>query len=244
MIIVGSSIAVRKDAQQILSVISGICHKYNFMTDEWNGYNMLHKAASRVGGLDLGFVPSRGGMKTQEIIKGCSNGDVELLYLLAADEVKLPKDNKAFVVYQGHHGDAGAHAADVILPGTDYTQKDATYVNTEGRVQFAYAATSPMGEAREDWYILAQLSEAVRKSRSYESLRQVRESMARAVPHLKDEGIAPAPLHNFGKSGEADQSNFKSDVVNFYMTDPISRASKTMAKCAEEILNQTKQEVA
>src|SRR6185437_11695349 len=123
--------------------------KIDVAREGWNGFNFLHRAAGRVAALDLGFVPGEGGLDLGGILDGAGNGEIEVVYLLGADEIDTAKLGKTFVIYQGHHGDAGAHRADVILPGAAYTEKDATYVNTEGRVQLGRRAVFPPGDARE-----------------------------------------------------------------------------------------------
>src|SRR3546814_3975058 len=135
----------------------------------WNGFNVLHTAAARVGVLDLGFVPGEGGADVAGILAGAGSGAIRLVYLLGADEIDTAALGDAFVVYQGHHGDKGAHRADVVLPGAAYTEKDGLYVNTEGRVQEGLAASFPLGEAREDWKILRALSEAVGHTLPFDS---------------------------------------------------------------------------
>jgi NADH-quinone oxidoreductase subunit G len=200
--------------------------------DGWNGFNVLHTAAARVGGLDLGFVPQAGGRDVAGILEGAGKGEVEVVYLLGADEIDGSWLGKAFVVYQGHHGDAGAHRADVILPGAAYTEKNATYVNTEGRPQQARLAVFPPGEAREDWKIIRALSELVGKKLPYDTLKQVRDRLVAVNPiFARTDRIEPAAWGPFGKAGTTEPTPFQSPIGNFYMTDPISRASATMAKC-------------
>jgi NADH-quinone oxidoreductase subunit G len=200
----------------------------------WNGFNLLHTAAARVGGLDIGFVPGPGGLDTAGILAGAERGEIEAVYLLGADELPTERLGKAFVVYQGHHGDAGAHRADVILPGAAYTEKDGTYVNTEGRVQQAIAAVFPLGEAREDWKILRALSERLGHRLPYDSIGQLRAALTAEYPHFAElDGIVPATWGSFGREGPLDPAPFRSPIENYYMTDPISRASETMAKCTE-----------
>ncbi len=136
------------------------------------------------------------------------------------------------MIYQGHHGDAGAHRADVILPGAAYTEKPGTYVNTEGRVQLGQRASYPPGDAREDWAILRALSERLGKPLPYDTIDQVR---ARLIAVNKSfaalDQQAPGAWGEFGKAGPTGDAPFVSPIANFYMTDPISRASKTMADC-------------
>jgi NADH-quinone oxidoreductase subunit G len=159
---------------------------------------------------------------------------VEVLYLLAADELPVDRLGAAFVIYQGHHGDAGANRADVILPGAAYTEKDATYVNTEGRVQRTQRAIFPPGDAREDWSIVRALSEALGHKLPYDSLAAVRAGLRAAHPSFAGAG-APAPFGELGRAGALDAAAFVSPITSYYMTDPISRASPTMAKCIQEI---------
>ena len=139
---------------------------------------------------------------------------------------------KAFVVYQGHHGDRGAHRADVILPGAAYTEKNATYVNTEGRAQRARIANFPPGEAREDWKILRALSERVGHKLPYDTIAQLRQRMARASEALaRVDELVPAAWGAFGAEGPVDATPFSSPVAEFHMTCAISRVSETMASC-------------
>src|SRR5262249_23668351 len=139
--------------------------------DGWNGFNVLHNAAARVAGLDMGFLPGPGGKDAAAMLAG----GVETLLLLGVDEVELPKTRT--VIYIGTHGDKGAHRADIILPGAAYTEKNATWVNTEGRVQYGRRATFPKGEAKEDWTILRALSALLGKTLPYDSLQQLRGKM-------------------------------------------------------------------
>ena len=202
--------------------------------DDWNGFNVLHHAAARVGGLDLGFVPGPGGRDVGGILAGCKSGDVELLYLLGADEIDTSDLGGAFVIYQGHHGDRGARRADVVLPGAAYTEKDATYVNTEGRVQLGRAAVFPPGEAREDWKILRALSGTVGRPLPFDTLGELRRRMSQAHPILAiADRVTRAAWEPFGEAGPVDPTPFTYPIKDFYRTDPISRASETMAQCSE-----------
>src|SRR5262249_52821217 len=149
------------DGARVLAAARSIAESCGLIREGWNGFNVLHRAAARVGGLDLGFVPGPGGRDLGGILGGCKSGDIEVLYLLGADEIDASGLGSAFVIYQGHHGDRGAQRADVVLPGAAYTEKDGTYVNTEGRAQLARRAVFPPGDAREDWKILRALSGGV-----------------------------------------------------------------------------------
>jgi NADH-quinone oxidoreductase subunit G len=234
MIIVGSGALCRDDAEHIMYLATSIAEKYNMIREDWNGFNVLHKAASRVGGLDVEFLPIKEGKPINEILDGCENGGIKFVYLLGADEIEMSKLGDAFVVYQGHHGDAAAHRADVILPATAYTEKSATYVNTEGRVQQTVAAISPLGEAKEDWVIIRELSFASGISLDFATIDELRESMEKAHPVLSGD-VADKKWQIAGKKGQVSDEPFRNSVANFYMTDPISRASKTMAECSAEI---------
>ncbi len=167
MIVLGQGALARPDGRQVLGMARRIADSCGLCRADWNGFNILHCAAARVGGLDLGFVPGPGGRDLAGIIAGCKSGEVEVLYLFGADEIDTTDLAGAFLIYQGHHGDLGARRADVVLPGAAYTEKDGTYVNTEGRVQLARRAVFPPGEAREDWRIFRALSELGRPSPSF-----------------------------------------------------------------------------
>ncbi len=218
MIIVGMGALNRGDSNAVLGTARKIAEQYGMVSGDWNGFNVLHLAASRVGALDLGFLPGEGGFDL---------GGMDVVYLLGADEFDMTLLGDAFVIYQGHHGDAGAHRADVILPGAAYTEKNATYVNMEGRVQRTALATFPPGEAKEDWAIIRALSDAVGKTLPFDSLAELRGKM----PLGEADKINAAEWDDFGQDGDMSGDPFVSPVTNFYMTDPISRASATMAEC-------------
>ena len=162
-------------------------------------------------------------------------GAIDVLFALGADEIEVPPG--AFVVYIGTHGDRGAHRADVILPGAAYTEKTGIYVNTEGRPQFAERAVFPPGDAREDWSILRALSDPLGVRLPYNSLTQLRATLAAAHPDLvRFDKIAPADTAALtGLSaviGSVDKTPFGSSVQDFYLTNPIARASRVMAECS------------
>jgi NADH-quinone oxidoreductase subunit G len=231
MIILGSGAVARADGAAIQALAASI----DVARDGWNGFNLLHRAAGRVGALDLGFVPGEGGKDLAAILTGAADGDIEVVYLLDADEFDTEKLGGAFVIYQGHHGDAGAHAADVILPGAAYTEKNSTYVNTEGRAQMARLAVFPPGDAREDWKIIRALAETLGKTLPYDSLGQVRRRLAEASPTFRAiDAVTPAEPAPLAAAGEVDDAPFVMPIENYYMTDPISRVSPTMAKCTED----------
>ncbi|MBU0723576.1 MAG: NADH-quinone oxidoreductase subunit NuoG [Alphaproteobacteria bacterium] len=234
MIILGQGALTRADGAAILAQARALTEKASLVRDGWNGFNVLHTAASRVGGLDIGFVPGAGGKDVAGILAAAEAGEIETVYLLAADEIDTDKLKNAFVIYQGHHGDQGAHVADVILPGAAYTEKEGIYVNTEGRVQLGRMAVFPPGDAREDWKILRALSEGLGKVLPFDTLAQLRQTLVAAYPVFAQvDHVEPAAWGAFGAEGSVDAAAFTYPISNFYMTDPISRASVTMAKCTE-----------
>jgi NADH-quinone oxidoreductase subunit G len=236
MVILGSGALARPDGARVLAAARAVAERFGLVREDWNGFNLLQRAASRTGGLELGFVPGDGGRDTAGILAGAAAGEIGLVWLLGADEIDMGALGSAFVVYQGHHGDAGAHRADVILPGAAYTEKDGTYVNTEGRAQRAKAAHFPLGDAKEDWAILRAFSGVIGKTLPYDSLDELRTRMIGDNASLGAlDAIVPAAWDEFGEAGEMDPAPFASPVANFYMTDPISRASITMAKCTETL---------
>jgi NADH-quinone oxidoreductase subunit G len=175
LIIVGMGALAREDGAAVLALARSLA----VVRDDWNGFAVLHTAASRVGALDLGLVPGEGGRDVAGILAGAHGKEIEAVYLLAADELDTESFGKAFVIYQGHHGDAGAHRADVHPAGRCLHREAGTYVNTEGRGAVRLRACYPPGEAREDWAILRALSERLGKPLPYDTLEQVRARLAR-----------------------------------------------------------------
>ena len=232
MIILGMGALTRTDGAAILGRAKAIADATKMVTADWNGFNVLHTAASRVAALDLGFVPGKDGLDTQGILKGAQSGDIKLVWLLGADEIDMSALEKTFVIYQGHHGDKGAAAADIILPGAAYTEKDGTYVNFEGRVQRGARATFPPGDAKDDWAIIRAVSAVVNKTLAFDSADACHQAMVEAVPHLGDvDEITPAKWVKFGSSAKLTTAPVTTSLEQFYMTCPISRASETMAEC-------------
>jgi NADH-quinone oxidoreductase subunit G len=228
-IIVGAGALARADGGAVLAAAAAAAKTFG-MT-----WNVLHTAAARVGGLDLGFVPGEGGKSAGEMVE---KGALDVLFLLGADEIDA-KGSDAFTVYLGTHGDAGAHLADVILPGAAYTEKDGIYVNTEGRVQFGYRAVFPKGQAKEDWSILRALSERLGAKLPFDTLAQLRAKLFADHPSFGQvdyvAGPAAAASLDFGllgAKGELSDAPFASVVKAFHLTNPIARSSVTMAECA------------
>ena len=235
MIIVGQAALSRPDGGAILAAAWKLAASVGALTADWNGFNVLHTAAARVGALDIGFLPGAGG-KTMDAMLG---GGVDLLWLLGADEFDTGRIGvDSFVVYQGHHGDKGAAAADVILPGAAYTEKPGTYVNTEGRVQRGFKAAFAPGEAREDWSILRAFSAVLGKPLPYDTIEALRTQLEAVNPVFGHVGYLPrfgaadqtAPVGDPAILGEA---AFTSAFADYYQTNPISRASEVMAECTK-----------
>jgi NADH-quinone oxidoreductase subunit G len=237
MLIVGAGALARKDGPFIQFRARQLAETFNMVREGWNGFNVLQQVASCVGGLDMGFVPAQGGKATNDILQAASAGQIGVVYLLGADEIDMKKLGRAFVVYQGHHGDAGAARADVILPGAAYTEKNALYVNMEGRVQAARRAVFPPGMAKEDWAIIRALSEALSYTLPFDTLSQLRQKLVEAYPLFgRQDEVLPSPWGHFGRDGVLDPVAFAAPIANFYQTDVISRASPTMAECVEAFL--------
>ncbi|HEV7345361.1 MAG TPA: NADH-quinone oxidoreductase subunit NuoG [Devosia sp.] len=207
------------------------------VAEGWNGFALLHNAASRVGGLDIGFVPHDGGVCSADQVALAGKGELDVLFLLGADEYDTTAMGSAFVVYIGSHGDAGAHRADVILPAATYTEKSGTYVNTEGRVQVTTRAVFPPGDAKEDWSIIRALSGVMGKPLPFNSLTQLRAAIYAEFPHLaRIDQIAPGSVADVAKLAKAStkgsSAQFVSPITDFYLTNPIARASAVMAECS------------
>ncbi len=236
-IIVGMGALAREDGAAILAETAKLAKAVGAVSDEWNGFNVLHAAASRVAALDLGFLPQNGGRDFAAILAGCEARDIDVVYNLGADEFDHKRLDGAFVIYQGHHGDAGARHADVILPGAAYTEQSGVYANTEGRAQMGARALFPPGEAREDWAILRALSAHAGKTLPYDDLFALRQAMIEDAPALGrldqlDADETPFDLTEVGAAGAVDPSPFVSAVSDYYLTNPVARASETMAECS------------
>ena len=235
MIIIGQGALSRSDGEGILHSCRVIAEKTGVQSNQWSGFNILHTAAGRVGALDLGFLPGSNGYNTSGILSHAKNGEIKLVYLLGADEVDTSALENTFVIYQGHHGDAGASIADVILPGAAYTEKEGTWVNTEGRVQWANAAVQPPGQAKEDWSIIRALSDHIDQCLPYNTYLELRSAMLKKSPILeRTEEQKPGNWGGFGNECALIEDTYiKFAIDNFYLTDPISRASPTMSECTK-----------
>ena len=206
--------------------------KYKLVRDGWNGFNILHFAAARMGGLMLGYAHDGG-------IKKLATAKPGLVFFLGADEVDYGLFADSFKVYVGHHGDNGAHHADVILPGAAYSEKSGTYVNLEGRVQRGERAVFPPGDAREDWAIFRALSDVLGQRLPFDSLDALRAEMAKAVPALGVEGLADYGWSEPSLSADVSGKIADYPIKDFYLSNAICRASETMQKCSAELVHGT-----
>lgn len=240
MIILGMGALTRQDGSAVLASARALAETFGLVRNDWNGFNVLHTAAGRVGGLDLGFVPSKGGKTAQDMLAAVGSDDMDILFLLGADEMDFSalkgRSTTALVVYIGSHGDAGARVADVVLPGCAWTEKDATYVSMEGRVQRAWRAVFAPGDAREDWRIVRNLAEKLGVHLPLDTLDQVRGRAAAINPVLGCvDTLRPAPWGDFGGDGPLLADPFVAAIETYHMTCPISRASPTMAACVQAL---------
>ncbi len=232
LIIIGQGALSRADGAAVLAAAAKLATSVGAVTEEWNGFSVLHTAAARVGGLDIGFVPGEGGVAAADMV-----ASMDVLFLLGADELDLSNKGAKFTVYIGSHGDQGAMNADVILPGAAYTEKSGIWVNTEGRVQVGNRAGFAPGEAREDWAILRALSDVLGKKLPFDSLSALRGQLYVAHPHLAEtDEIVAGKASDIealaAKTGSLVKSAFASPVKDFYLTNPIARASAVMAECS------------
>ncbi|MGI9392995.1 MAG: NADH-quinone oxidoreductase subunit NuoG, partial [Parvibaculales bacterium] len=231
MIIFGSSLLRRSDANAIYGAALEIAHRHGLFHEGWNGWNMLHHGASLVGGMDIGFLPQNKGKAS-----AMPKEKMELLFLLGADELNMEKLKKTFIVYIGSHGDRGAHGADIILPACAYTEKSALWVNMEGRVQMGECVVAPPGEAKEDWRIFRALSDMLGCGLVYNNLAELRQYIVNAFPHFAEMDCLgkPEEIPQVKKSGALLKKPLAEKQNPFYLSNPIARASSIMAQCAAE----------
>jgi NADH-quinone oxidoreductase subunit G len=232
LIIVGAGALARPDGTAVASLAAKTAIDVGAVKDGWNGFSVLHTAASRVGALEIGFAPANGSLTAAAMTKADA---LDVVFLLGADEVDVM--GNAFVVYIGTHGDNGAHRADVILPGAAYPEKSGIYVNTEGRVQMTNRASFPPGDAREDWAILRALSETLGAKLPYDSLAALRRTLFGDYPYLARVGQimpgGPSDVRQLSLlGGDTDKAPFRSPIADFYLTNPVARASAVMAECS------------
>ncbi len=238
MLILGAKALTNVDANIILDYSLHIANRFSMIREDWNGFNILQYAASRVGGLDIGFIPP----KKSNIIENS-----EVLFLLGADEIDIKSiPDSTFVIYIGHHGDRSAYRANVILPGAAYTEKEATYVNLEGRVQRTNVAVSPPNQAKQDWIIINELAMSLGYNLNYSSIEDVRAEMQEAWKGFKILNVTNQARDNNSlielshKAFNRKKEHFFNKTLdinseNFYLDNTISRFSRTMSLCSKEL---------
>ncbi|MDI2113508.1 NADH-quinone oxidoreductase subunit NuoG [Commensalibacter nepenthis] len=233
MIILGHGALTRPDSKIIFEKTMALANAINAVSESWNGFNILHHAASRVAGLDLGFVPQGQGKDITAMV----NGGVDALWLLGADEVDLSGlPPECFVIYQGHHGERAASRADVILPGAAYTEKSGTYINTEGRVQRSFRAICPPGEAKEEWSVIYSIGQALSVEHPYRDLETLRHYMAEVNPVFAQCGLVKNSVNvsvGDGVQGNFEKQELRAVISDYFLTNSISRASVTMNECSK-----------
>lgn len=247
-VILGAGATIRKDGADIQNLVRQLADQFKMIKpkDDWNGFNMLHTAASRMGALEIGFVPGKNGYDRDAIFAASAKGKLDVLYLLGADDLPFDKLGKdTFVIYQGHHGDHGAMHADVILPGAAYTEKHGIYVNTEGCAQIGRPAMFPPAQAMDDWKIIRALSEIIGHTLPYNHLGDIRSRLADLSETFDVIRTAkPAKWSKAKEGGKIAKAGFKSPINIFYQTCTITRASKTMANCTKAFVDVTGKKVA
>ena len=231
IMIIGDGVYSRVDANSILENLHIIAEKYNFIEEGWNGFNVLHNDASTIGAISLGFTPINQDFSAKNMAEKISSGDMEVLFLLGADEIMIPKDHKGFVIYIGHHGDSGAHIADVILPASAFTEKNATYINNEGRVQKTQLAVLPPNKAVADFEAILKVAVSLNIDLGFDDYKSLNIVLGKAIYELYK--------HDGKIKFTSTASKIKSDKIsprkiNFHSSNSISRNSVTMAACVKE----------
>ena len=230
-LILGQGALARKDGKAIWWAARKLAEETGMIRPEegWNGFNVLHTAAARVGALDLGLATKEG---MDGILRDASEGRVKLVFLFGADEFDPAPLEDATVVYIGTHGDRGVTVADIILPAAAYTEKHGVYINTEGRVQWAEPAVPPPGEAREDWKIFRALSQVTGDPLPFDDRAGLLHRLGAELPHIARLDTRPQEAWGaFARKGRILAEPLSSAITHFHFTNPIARASHTMAAC-------------
>lgn len=236
MIILGASALIHEKRKEIFEHAVYLAQEIGAISNDWNGFNILHPAASRVGGLDVGFHPKNALETVSDYLDRVVSKEIKLMYLLGADEIDLSKLKDAFVIYQGHHGDKGARIADIVLPSTAYTEKEALYTNLEGRVQTTEQVVPPLGDSKEDYRIVLEMARALGCPLDYKGLGEIRQSLSKEIFLYAPENIGEIRSLEGGLEGKNHgdlQGSLQVYFKNFYMTCSISRSSKTMMECSK-----------
>ena len=240
LLVIGEDIYQHENCHTVINLVYQIANKYNIVTDSWNGFNVLFRNSSVISGLDMGFVPKKGGVGSREIVQYASHDKIKVVYLLNADDFDVQSLKDSFVIYQGHHGDKAAEMANVILPSASYVEKDAMYVNLEGRIQMATRAVYPPNLAKEDWTIIVDIARKMQKNLGFTDIDSLRQVLFGEYPNFLNIGQVISPdWCNIGSEGKDDVvlGNFSNTDYCYYSNNAICRSSVTMKKCAEEFSN-------
>jgi len=232
IIIFGQSALESKFGKYIFESIKFYLIKNKKISDDWNSLNTISENASTVGSLDLGIYKTKDG--SNEVLSDLENHKYEIVYLLGQDSLKFKKQNE-FIIYQGSHGDEGAEIADVILPGSAYTEQNGYFTNLEGKLQKAYKASYPPGEAKEDWQIINELSEIINNKKIFNDKAELDNSMLNYLNLFKENNLSKKYSELANLSFESEKIIIKDN--DYYYSNSIARASKTMSNCRNEKIN-------
>jgi len=235
MLILGHDVLSGKDGDLILNYAKKIAEKFNLIQDEWNGFNFLSKSSGLLNGLELGFV---GDTNITEISEKIEKSEIKMLILHSVDDdIDFTSIKNSFIVYIGSHGDRGAHIADVILSATAYSEKNAIYVNLEGRPQSTSLAAFAPGEARTDWEIIAELAKKLEIDLGFKTQLELRTAIEKTNPIFAnlDEVTKASWIKSNDLTSEPYEEKLLINDTDFYLTNPITRASRTLNKCSSEL---------
>ena len=232
IMIIGQGALKGDEGEDYLNLCIELANNYNFLKNDWNGFNVLHTAASRPGAMEIGFLPKERGKDLDQIIDGYKKGDISTLFLLGADEIEISEKTDCFVIYQGHHGDKGANIADLILPSPSFNEQNGLFINTEGRIQESIRATFPIGEAKEDWEIISLISKKMGLENIDNSFEDLRSSLFQSFPHLADIDmcLSGEKLPEKIERKDIKQHVFKNSLNNFWLSNSITRSSRLMCE--------------
>ena len=232
IMIIGQGALKGDEGEDYLNLCIELANNYNFLKNDWNGFNVLHTAASRPGAMEIGFLPKERGKHLDQIIDGYKKGDISTLFLLGADEIEISEKTDCFVIYQGHHGDKGANIADLILPSPSFNEQNGLFINTEGRIQESIRATFPIGEAKEDWEIISLISKKMGLENIDNSFEDLRSSLFQSFPHLADIDmcLSGEKLPEKIERKDIKQHVFKNSLNNFWLSNSITRSSRLMCE--------------
>ena len=232
LMIIGQGALKGDEGEDYLNLCIELANNYNFLKNDWNGFNVLHTAASRPGAMEIGFLPGERGKDLDQIIDGYKKGDISTLFLLGADEIEISEKTDCFVIYQGHHGDKGANIADLILPSPSFNEQNGLVINTEGRIQESIRATFPIGEAKEDWEIISLISKKMGLENIDNSFEDLRSSLFQSFPHLADIDmcLSGEKLPKKIERKDIKQHVFKNSLNNFWLSNSITRSSRLMCE--------------